>query len=87
MREASDRKGFTQDDITSIEGNYYQLFPIYTYICIYIHTCIYMHIFMELCKYRENMFKYLLNEHSEAWAIWGMNRLRNSGLDVSRGEK
>lgn len=46
-----------------------------------------MHIFMELCKYRENMFKYLLNEHSEAWAIWGMNRLRNSGLDVSRGEK
>ena len=49
-----------------------------------------MHIyayFMEWCKYRENMFKFLLNEHTEAWAIWGMNGLGNSGLDVSGGEK
>ena len=53
---------------------------------VYTHMHIYAY-FMELCKYRENTFKLLLNEHTKAWAIWGMNGLGNSGLDMSRGEK
>lgn len=53
---------------------------------VYTHMHIYAYL-MELCKYRENTFKLLLNEHTEAWAIWGMNGLGNSGLDVSGGEK
>lgn len=31
------------DDIASIEGNYYQLFPIYIYL-LYIHTYIYTYL-------------------------------------------